>query len=249
MLGKRATRFAPIMTAVETALAVILLLGFPIWGWYDGRMLRLHPEARLRSYIRSILVEWLFASLALFLRGRALFTLPRMTFHASQWLSHSSGLLVFIFGMFGVLFAVSLLQILSGRKSEPMRAAIQRQLKPLAFLLPGTRAEIYWFAALCVTAGITEEILYRGFLIHYLASSPWHASVAVCLAASAVVFGLGHIYQGLGGTLVTTFLGLMLGFVFLSTGHLLLPILLHAALDLRALALACAVLPNAGLPD
>jgi membrane protease YdiL (CAAX protease family) len=225
------------MFTLKTILAVILLAVFPVWGWREGRRLRLHPDARLRSYVRSIVLEWLFAALAYFLVGGKIFRTPAGD-GLARALGPGAGSDSFLYGLLGAMLAVGLIQIVSAWKSPRIRAAVQRQLDPLTFLLPATREEVIWFAVLCVSAGITEEVLYRGFLFHYFAGNPWGQSLGVCLAASAIMFGLGHVYQGSAGMLATSVAGLVLGFLFLSTGHLLLPIVLHTAIDLRSLILA-----------
>jgi membrane protease YdiL (CAAX protease family) len=55
------------------------------------------------------------------------------------------------------------------------------------------------------------------------------------VAASAVIFGLAHVYQGIGGVLVTTLMGALLGVVYLATGSLLAAMAVHALMDLRLL--------------
>jgi membrane protease YdiL (CAAX protease family) len=62
---------------------------------------------------------------------------------------------------------------------------------------------------------------------------------------AAVAFGLAHAYQGLTGILTTGVLGGVLAGVYLSTGSLLLPVLLHAAIDLRFLLVPSSALPAA----
>jgi membrane protease YdiL (CAAX protease family) len=52
---------------------------------------------------------------------------------------------------------------------------------------------------------------------------------------TAIVFGWAHLYQGLTGVLATGALGGLLAILYAATGSLLLPVLLHALLDLRVL--------------
>ena len=51
--------------------------------------------------------------------------------------------------------------------------------------------------------------------------------------ASSVAFGLGHVYQGFKGVLMTTIAGLGLGLLFLLSGSLVPSMVLHALLDLQ----------------
>ncbi|ACZ87449.1 CPBP family intramembrane glutamic endopeptidase [Streptosporangium roseum] len=101
-------------------------------------------------------------------------------------------------------------------------------------LLPRTTAERWYAAGLSVTAGITEEIVYRGLLIA-VGMGALGLSKEVAAVGALAVFVAGHLYQGWRGMLVVTLLGAGLTSLYLRTGSLLLPILLHALIDLRGL--------------
>jgi len=118
-----------------------------------------------------------------------------------------------------------------------MREKVVKAFKKLAFILPMTQEERAWFALVSITAGICEEILYRGFLIRYLSNGPWHAGVWIAFAVASVSFGLAHGYQGLAGIIGTGVLGAVMGVIFFATGSLWLPIALHAIIDLRVIFL------------
>ena len=64
---------------------------------------------------------------------------------------------------------------------------------------------------------------------------------------AAVAFGLAHAYQGRAGVVLTGVLGGVMAALYVGTGSLLLPVLLHAAIDLRFLLVPTRVLP-AGHP-
>ena len=65
---------------------------------------------------------------------------------------------------------------------------------------------------------------------------------ARALAASSVLFGMAHSYQGVSGMIATALVGAAFGWVYLETGSLLLPVLLHAALDISSMTSAWLVL-------
>lgn len=110
-------------------------------------------------------------------------------------------------------------------------------LTPMMWFLPATSSERAWFAAVSVTAGICEEILFRGFLLHYLHVFPWHLPLTPVLFIAAAIFGLQHLYQGRAGTVVNSLMGLLVSLLFLLTGSLLAPMVLHAVMDLRMLVI------------
>ncbi|MDH3621296.1 MAG: CPBP family intramembrane metalloprotease, partial [Gammaproteobacteria bacterium] len=82
---------------------------------------------------------------------------------------------------------------------------------------------------LSVTAGIVEEALWRGFLFWYLGHFMplWAAAIV-----SAVGFGIAHAYQGMENVPRIILVGGVFAGLFLLTGSLWLPIILHAIVDL-----------------
>lgn len=102
-------------------------------------------------------------------------------------------------------------------------------------LLPRNRAEARWGAALAINAGVTEEIFFRAMapLALYAVSG----DVLIAFGGAAVLFGLVHAYQGVIGVVATFAVGVVMTFLYVATGQLWLPILLHALIDLRAMVL------------
>ena len=88
-----------------------------------------------------------------------------------------------------------------------------------------------------ITAGVCEEALFRGFMLHYLHIFPWTLNLTLALLISSVSFGFNHLYQGAGGVAGTAIIGFLFGLLFLLTGNLLLPIIFHGVMDLRMLAI------------
>jgi len=102
-------------------------------------------------------------------------------------------------------------------------------------LLPRNRGELPYGAALGLTAGVVEELLFRlalpALLFGVLGSGP----LAFLLAA--LLFGALHMYQGPLGILFAFVLGLLFTLLYLVSGSILAPIALHALVDLRSLVL------------
>ncbi len=102
-------------------------------------------------------------------------------------------------------------------------------------LLPRNRAELPYGVGLGVSAGVFEETLFRlafpALVFGIVPNGP-----AAFLAAS-IVFGLLHVYQGGIGALFATLLGLVLSALYVLTGQIWVPIVVHALIDLRSLVL------------
>jgi membrane protease YdiL (CAAX protease family) len=129
-----------------------------------------------------------------------------------------------------VLAVVSAIVVWRVRRAQP--AALSAGLGRMRNLVPAFGAEMAAFAVVCLTAGVCEELLYRGWLLNLLTAatgSPW-----IAVAVSSITFGIGHAYQGIKGMLRTTFVGLQLAILFVAVGSLIPGQVLHAGVDLLA---------------
>lgn len=112
------------------------------------------------------------------------------------------------------------------------RALQLRESPLLMHVLPRNGRERLAFVGVAITAGVAEELIFRGFLIAALtaaAGSQWFAA-----ALSSVLFGFLHNYQRLVGALRAAVLGFGLALPLLMTGSLLPSIIAHAAYDIVA---------------
>ncbi len=99
-------------------------------------------------------------------------------------------------------------------------------------LLPRTRRERWLAAGMAVTGGVFAELLYRGLFITLVASMGvplWGAA-----ALSILLFAVAHAYQGWWGLLSAGFSGTLFTVLYLGTGSLVVPVLVHVALNLRS---------------
>ncbi|WND04032.1 CPBP family intramembrane metalloprotease [Temperatibacter marinus] len=90
----------------------------------------------------------------------------------------------------------------------------------------------YWhFQAVAVTAGITEEIIFRAFAITALSlyMPIWAATI---IAGS--IFVISHSYQGLKGMMRTIPITIVFTILFLVTNSLIPVIILHIVVDIVA---------------
>jgi membrane protease YdiL (CAAX protease family) len=76
-------------------------------------------------------------------------------------------------------------------------------------LLPHSRSELIVFMAVSATAGIVEEIIFRGYLQRQFAALRMGGWTAVTL--QAVIFGLAHGYQGSSHMFLIGIFGLLFG--------------------------------------
>jgi uncharacterized protein len=245
--------FGPAALAA-VVVAGYLVVGEPVAGHvlhrrFEGR-LRSDPGARRSFYVRLLILEWGLSLLALVVwlsapgvdAGQVGLRWPQ------QWPGPVTGLVVLLVLAFVVVSTRALRGGALLEAAEPVRRAGEgRHSEPAAHatlaLLPRTPGERRLFTVVGVTAGVCEEWLYRGFFLAVVAALAGGLPTGLLVVVAAVAFGLAHFYQGPVGILTTGLLGGVMAALYLQTGSLLLPVLLHAAIDLRFLLVPSRVLP------
>ena len=215
------------LTLADSILLFALVAVAPAYSYYAGvRIARGAMRNRIFAYGRTMLSWWLISLTTLFLWWR----LERPFTSLGFVVPLGPRLLL------GVILCLLLLTYINGqyrvlRRLPPEKLArIRETLGRTAVVLPHTLAEYRWFLAVSLTAGFCEELLFRGYF--FAVTSQW-LTIAGAALAGAVIFGLGHAYQGKRGMLKTTTAGLAFGLVYLATGSLLWPVILHVLVDIQ----------------
>jgi membrane protease YdiL (CAAX protease family) len=99
-------------------------------------------------------------------------------------------------------------------------------------MIPQSRTEKLVYVGVSATAGICEELVFRGFLIAALTAAT--GSVPLAVIISAGTFGVAHAHQDAAGALRATLLAFVLTVPLLATGSLYPGIAAHALVDLVA---------------
>jgi membrane protease YdiL (CAAX protease family) len=117
-------------------------------------------------------------------------------------------------------------------------------LESFRWLMPVRIVELrYFLFGVSTSAGICEEIIFRGFLFGSLLD---HFGMPTAILISSIAFGLPHIYQGVSGVIKTSVLGVLFACVYWISGSLLLAIVLHIIIDLYSGSLGYVVLSRNG---
>lgn len=118
-------------------------------------------------------------------------------------------------------------------ESKERRVETRQTFSSLGFM-PATASQFLHFLFLAIAAGVGEEIVYRGFMINYLAEMLGTEGLAATgvLLLPAISFGLGHAYQGWKAVIKIIAMAVLFGFFFLRTNTLWPLMLLHAAIDI-----------------
>ena len=142
-----------------------------------------------------------------------------------------------VLGVATIYFFLMLYYIITYHVSEKFRTKFiqskNSQMGDLSFasLLPVTMKEKKTWTYVSLTAGITEEIIYRGFLIFAIAYLFPDLSIWIVMLGASILFGLAHTYQGLGNVVRTTIIGYFFSILYIGIGSILPIIVLHFLID------------------
>ena len=103
------------------------------------------------------------------------------------------------------------------------------ELGRLRLIVPHTKPELRLFFLVAITAGVVEELFWRGFLFWYLEQSLPRVTTAILIT---VGFGLAHAYQGWRNVPKITLVGAAFTLLYLLSGSLWPSVVLHAAVDI-----------------
>jgi membrane protease YdiL (CAAX protease family) len=101
--------------------------------------------------------------------------------------------------------------------------------------VPCTAGGLAGALLLAGSAGVAEELFFRWLVPLLLVRVG--LDVALAFAASALMFGWLHRYQGAAGVIATTLGGAMFAWLYLVSGSLPLAMLVHALVDVSALVI------------
>ena len=206
---------------------VVVFFAYPFYAWrsfpsFVESVRKKGESARIAGYRETIAI-WLAFSAALVViwlrHGRAWDDL------GLRWGDPLRFALGAAFGLALLWITHQQMRKLASRGAS----AVADQLGDVVFLIPRTRRELGWFRAVSVNAGITEELVFRGFLLWYLepyVGLGWAAVLAV------VAFTLGHAYQGVANVPALALASACFVGLYLWSGSLLLPMVVHALVDI-----------------
>ncbi|GAA3763670.1 membrane protease YdiL (CAAX protease family) [Spinactinospora alkalitolerans] len=231
----------PQFSFAATVLGIVLLayaaVGEPLLGrrafaWLERRR-HSDPRALSRFYALTIGVQWAWTAVIV-----VILVLSPGLDPGHLGLRPPDAWLPLLGAVAGFAVAALAVWLLTRGRGGPRRGS-EPKVTPgghvITTLAPRSRTERRLGAGLAVTAGVCEELLYRGLLVAFgvsLGLPVWAAAVLSCL-----LFALAHLYQGWWGLVGPGVLGALLMVLYLGTGSLLVPIVLHIALDMRALLL------------
>lgn len=224
-----AQQWLRVCSSIDIWIFTIILCGvFPIAGYMLFRNLK-NPakqnrkSRKLRTYISIMGLEWAFVAALIWISHRHSLS-PEELGEKLVNVKFTAIITTILLAVFAVMVYFNIRQL---RQMKPEK--LETELSKLKMFLPGNKAEFFIFFLIAITAGICEELLYRGWLQNLFIYTTGY--VWIGLISGAVIFGIGHVYQGKMGMIQTGIIGLIFGAVFIFTGSLIAGQILHTAID------------------
>jgi uncharacterized protein len=187
--------------AWHTVVVVLIMLAVSGWSAYSGGLPTVgHAADRIASYVGAIVMEWLvlgFIWFGLRLRNQNLRILLGKNWGGGRQILRDLGIAL----LFLIIANIILTALGHLLKAEP-NAAIRN-------LLPHGPTQMVVYFLLTVTAGICEEMIFRGYLQRQF--SAWFKSAKVAVVIQGIIFGASHGYQGPKLMLIIVVYGMMFG--------------------------------------
>ena len=192
--------FAPVAAPWHTGLVLVAIGLLVFRGKIQAEHMRaaVNPD-RIALYERILLTEWL--SLALVLAGVWWKGVSLLTVLGDHWRSAREFLRDAGIGVLFLIVSIAVSSIFGAHGGPADRAT--------NFLLPQGALQIGLWILISISAGVCEEAIYRGYLQKQFTALTKNVPAGILL--SALLFGLGHAYQGWRRASVIALMGAMAG--------------------------------------
>jgi membrane protease YdiL (CAAX protease family) len=136
------------------------------------------------------------------------------------------GLWIWTLIAFVIIYAVDTFHSIASPKNI---AASLRDWEKRTPFMPTKIKELRVYLLLCLSAGIFEEVIYRGYMVTYFGylfrDSDYRQILSVFLPA--LFFSISHFYHGLKNIIKIFVLSLLFGYIYIQSGSLVIVMLLH----------------------
>ena len=219
-------------------IAVILLTGivYPVNGFRHSKKRRIEigSSERARWYLASIISAWIPAIIVFVTVVANGHSPSELGLIKPVKISGNPAIfyIVLLIATLYVLYNICTIFLLKSNKEFREK---QWANTPLLYrtMLPTSRKERMIWRMLAVTAGITEELIYRGYLFFALRLIfPTITAISLILISS-LLFSLGHLYQREDFWKPAT-AGLFLSVTYYYTSSICIVVILHIVQDLVA---------------
>jgi membrane protease YdiL (CAAX protease family) len=185
------------------AIVLFMLLSAALSSHRAASLAEAAPH--LLRYGTTIALEWLLLGsvIAGIYRRREFFTTAFLNRSFSFATSLGLGALVYVIGF--VAMGIAALSLYKTPLIHKHNEAV------VLAMLPHTPLEFAVWFLVALTAGVCEEVIFRGYLLQQL--SAWTQRPVAAILIAGVLFGSLHAYEGLAAIVPLAVLGIVYGFV------------------------------------
>lgn len=229
------------------ALLIILIAYQAIQSILDKRDMQKYrglaitESDRIKFYKEAIVFGWVPVWIILLFVGISSLTLSDIGLRAislsnSTWLNRVIGIISG--AILSALGYQTIMYFISAKYRSAVMAEMSRKkdgnspYDTVAYqiLIPKSSVEKRWFLFVSLTAGICEELVWRGCLI-FLLSNIFSVHIIVVYMVSCILFGLAHCYQGVYGVIKTSIIAILFIMIYIVTDSIIPGIILHFLFD------------------
>ncbi len=216
------------LAALIADIVLQITVFIPRWNIAETDQQRsLH--SRVEMYLFNMAIEWVivaFVWLGVRRRGHGLRGLIGGQWKTWRAIAADILLAIGLWVLFiGLSYGIMQFLYLNGYREAPNHV--------MQNMLPASTPEMILWAILSLSAGFSEELVFRGYFQRQV--SALTGSAAAGLLSQSVLFGIGHVYQGLMRMTIIAIYGLMFGLLAKWRNSLRPGILSHAWTDFSVL--------------
>ena len=189
-------------------------------------------KEKCRTYYQSIIALWGAAFVVFIMCFIGKISLEDIGFRQIRF-NYGFWFTAVTLALSGLFLANGLYNLIFSLVSAKFRKT-EAKKTPGVEMLPRSKKEKWIFSFVALSAGVCEEIVFRGFLLFLILSIFPNIPIYLIVLIPSALFGIWHLYQGLKGVIGTAILGALCVCLYLVTDSLILVMLLHFCTDLVA---------------
>ena len=207
----------------HTALLIAPLLGFSFLGSLKPARHSLN-EHHVAQYLATLAWEWILAALVVWgIRMRGVPLRQLLGKRRPAWRDWQDDFIL------AAAFWIAAALLLTGIGVLLHLAHFSTPQKTLAQLAPQNALELLLWVLLSISAGICEELTFRGYLLQQFSRAGKRLWIGVL--ASSLLFGVAHGYEGASGIIAITVYGAMFCLLTIKRDSLRPGMMAHAFQD------------------
>jgi membrane protease YdiL (CAAX protease family) len=234
------------MNAWDHVVAAVICIFAPILAYTSRRVrveeIQLEPEDKIKLYHSNAMLLMVFGLVVI-----TLWRIPGRSFMGLgfEW-PHHHPLVLLLMIMVCLFYGLDIF-FQYGLKRWRIRT-LEKRNSSLSFV-PVNKNELLHFSFLALAAGVGEEIIFRGYLIHYLLYWTGNTPLGILYACfiSSALFAFLHGYQGAASMIKIFFISMLFAGIFVYSHSLLIVILVHTFIDLISGYIGILLLKNVDL--